>query len=225
MRLFTFTTSLLLIACLTSPSARGAIVVQIEDTTLSAGQTGAIDVLISSTDGTDQLGRFSAEFAITQISGTGILNFQSSFNSADLNRQSDSEQTSTSPEYVFLNRLNAVNSFGSVTQVGGQGVTQFDRASENVLINGGPRLLARLELEHVTPALDQPAVYQVALLNSASTRFQLFDNSVVPISPSSFSNLGTVTISAVPEPSTAAFLLAGMCAATLRGRRRSGRRV
>lgn len=221
-------TSILLpvVACFSS-SARADLIVDIQDASFSAGGLGFVDVLISST-GSDNLGRFSGKFSIVQKSGGGILEFQQSFTSVSVDRQSESERADGN--YAFAGNLGV----GFVSnRLDGQHLLQGDRASANVTIDSTTRLLARLELQHVLPAnTNVGGVYEIALVNDAFTRFQLLDNTLVPIAAqsfatsssnaingTSFSNFGTITVSAIPEPSSW-FLLLGLVV-TIASRRRS----
>ena len=199
--------------------ANAELILGFKESTIQAGGAGAIDVVISSSNGADSIGRFQLSFAITQTSGTGVLAFKPSFNAGDANNllnQSNSERTSNDPAYVFAGNL--ATGFASLSTGDRQTILQVDRAQSNMTLGITPVLLARLELQHTTPAPDQNASYRISLQNTAQTQFQLLNNSSATLSPTFFGNTGTVSITAVPEPTSA--LLVAISAATLMLRRR-----
>jgi hypothetical protein len=200
--------------------ANADLILGFKESTVEAGGTGAIDVVISSSNGADSIGKFQLSFAITQTSGTGVLSFKPSFSLGDPNNplnQSNSERISLDPAYVFGGNVVPLG-FGSVSTGDRQTILQIDRAQSNMTLGITPVLLARLELQHTTPASDQNASYRISLQNSAQTQFQLLDNNSATLSPTFFGSTGTVSITAVPEPTSA--LLVAISAATLMLRRR-----
>lgn len=210
---------LLVLTCGSPLSA--AIMVQVQNATITTGGTGFVDVLIEST-GSDNLASFGLEFQISAPTINGALRFSAV--------QSSSETTAQAPpdvaDYVFLG--DSIN-FSAVRQdPNEQGLVGGDDASANVPINGTQRLLARLELEHITatPLSAIGDTFTISLLNTGSTYFA--DELLTPLSvdPFSFNSFGTVTITsaaAVPEPGTALFLVASS-ALGLFWQRRSVRR-
>jgi len=175
--------------------SKSDIILTYLNTTFNSGGTGSIDVLIGSS-GTDTLDFFSARFKIEQISGAGVLVFQAT--------QSSSERLS--PDYVFKNNLGL--GFNSIRDISNSLLlTQFDRAAVNQPIGVGPFLLARLELEHIAP-VESTGSYRISLVNDSFTAFRLSTSPIV-IDPSSFTNFGTVSITAVPEPSSIALIVVG----------------
>ena len=198
-------------------TARADLIVDIQDARFLAGGTGFVDVLISSSD-TNDLGNFSAKFQITPTSGSGILAFQSSFNSTDALRQSNSERTDDN--YVFAGTLGT--GFVSHASGNGQTLTQIDRSTQNVTLGNATKLLARLELIHILPTgTDIGGIYEISLVNDASTQFRQFDNMTVPVEARSFAstNFGTITVNAVPEPSSGLLLLVALGIGMRRRRR------
>lgn len=194
--------------------AKADLIVTFGSSSLSPGGLSTIDVYLSG-NGTDQLGRFSAQFEIERISGTGALEFQAS--------QSASERTATNPDYVFLNKLDT----GFVAfrdPINRSRLTQGDRATENVVVGNEPRLLARLELQHIVPLeVNEDAEYRIRLIeNPAFTYFRLQDNlSSAAFNNQSYTNFGTISVVAVPEPGTMALgMLVLGCLTRLRNRRR-----
>lgn len=188
----------LLIAIALMGEAQAGFIIKIQNASLTSGGSGAIDVLISS-NATDSLGRFSTQFKIEQISGSGVLEFAAA--------QSDSERTATSPNYVFLGKLgNGYVSAPGITDK--TTITHGDRGTENVAVVGD-LLLARLELQHISPVATD-AQYRVSLVNSTQTFTRLLDGTGQTIDVSSFSNSGIVTITAVPEPTSSMLTLLGL---------------
>lgn len=138
----------------------------------------------------------------------------------------------TESNYVFFNDVffNDSIAFSSSRDDGIRNqLTQSDAGSANVAVGStlaSRKLIGRLELVHALPSNQLPtfagAQYRVALVqNPDQTFFNLEDDDTrVAIDASSYSNFGTVTIAAVPEPSSAVVLIctAGL-ASTLRRRR------
>jgi len=175
---------------------------------------------------------FSAgyDFQIAGSQGNGSLIFRPSFDVFDplnASNQTNSEQSVLSPDpYVFAGDTDDFNFFAvrdpSETRLQG-GDSTFSFA--DVSLNSTQRLLARLELQHVTgtPLSAIGDTFTLSLINDDagtpgdvdddSTLF--FDSGFTPLAfetgsdPSAFTNFGTITITsaaAVPEPSTFAFL-------------------
>lgn len=214
---FQFVPALLLL----SSASWADLIVDIQDASFSPGGTGFVDVLISS-NSTDDLGRFSAKFQITQTSGGGVLAFQNDFdlNSADADRQTNSERSDGN--YVFGGTLGTDASFVSQQVGNAQTLLQIDRSSADVTLDGGTKLLARLELTHLLPAgTTTGGTYEISLASDPFTRFQLLNGEAVTIAAQSFdsANFGTITVSAVPEPSSGLLLLSAFGIGMFRRRR------
>jgi hypothetical protein len=92
------------------------------------------------------------------------------------------------------------------TLVGGDG------ASGNVNIAGGPFLMARLELEHLT-GTPLAAVGETFTISLTPGNSDFLDENVLSLTQGTHSS-GTITITsaAVPEPTSTAVLLAGSVA-------------
>lgn len=214
---FQFVPALLLL----SSASWADLIIDIQDASFSPGGTGFVDVLISS-NSTDDLGIFSAKFQITQTSGGGFLAFQNKFelNSADTDRQKNSERSDGN--YVFSGTLGRDAFFQSQPSINGQSLVQFDRSSADVTLDDGTKLLARLELTHGLPAgTTTGGTYEISLVSESSTRFQLLNGDAVTIAAQSFdsANFGTITVSAVPEPSSGLLLLSAFGIGMFRRRR------
>lgn len=188
-----------IVAAAVSSSLSAGIIVDIQDATISAGGTGFVDVLISST-GTDDLVNFQVELQLSAPTVTGSLRFNAV--------QSDSETTAQSPldyDYVFLG--DSINFFAVRQNPDEQRVVAGDSASSNRLIGGTQLLLARLELEHFAfSPLAVGETFTVSLLPAGT----YFEDELGPLTLDSF-NSGTITVTsaAVPEPASATVLLAG----------------
>jgi hypothetical protein len=187
------------VAAAISSSLSAGIIVDIQDATISAGGTGFVDVLISST-GTDDLASFTYEFEISAPTVNGALRFSAIQNS--------SETTATSPDYVFLNDSQAF--IAARQDPDEQRLVGGDGATANVSITGTQLLLARLELEHITatPLAAVGDTFTVSLVPGLNTDF--LDENFISLTQEPFSS-GTITITsaAVPEPASATVLLAG----------------
>lgn len=208
---------ILILSCvLLSQAASAGVIVSVQNASVSAGGIGFVDVLISST-ATNPVQFASYEFLISGSILNGALQFRSP--------QLSSEQTIAAPsQYVFLgdtdpsnfsavrNPLNFANLTGSDSTLSGTNIT-------GDLNTGVFKLLARLELEHVTgtPLDAVNDTFSLMLVNTDPDPFDPLDDStlflddlldVQIIDGSSFSNFGTITITsaAVPEPSTFALL-------------------
>jgi hypothetical protein len=202
-------------------SVDAGIIVNVVGTSIAADGVGYVDVRISS-DNNDALTSFGYMFQITQLTGSnpGDLTFRQNWDSLDpLNTANQSNSEQYAADYVL----------GSDTD---PGFFSASLLSPTLLIGGdsaysgadtapltGDYLLARLELQHLTPnaALAVGSTFQVSLVsNPAFTSF--YDNAGLfsmpdPITLSYISTPGTVTISSspVPEPSSLLSLIAGGC--------------
>ena len=210
--------SIAIVAC--SLPASGAIIVQVQDTTISSGGTGFVDVFIRST-GTEDLYFSGYRFQITDSPNVlGELDFQST--------QSDSETAVVGPPaYVFGNT--ATGNFAATKSApfvldGGD----FLNSLPAISLTTTNQLLARLEIQHTEASpFSVPSTFTIALINDPLfTEFWSDDvGTLSTIDGSSFlsSNFGTITVTAaaVPEPGTfAVFSFAAACFGGHRLRRR-----
>ncbi len=194
-----------LLLVLSAVRADAAIMVSVQNATITANGSGFVDVLISSTPDV-QLGLTNFEFEITDpLNGTGSLEF---IPSTDF----------SPPNYVFGAATG--NYFQSVTNSGVNitGGDIFGSGETNVPLTAASMTLVRLNVQHSTstPLAAVGSTFHVRLVNSLLTDFLSVDNNgtlgdnsddtltSLSIAPLSFTNLGTVTISAaaVPEPGT-----------------------
>jgi hypothetical protein len=235
--------SFILLWLIASTTASAGVIIQVQNATITAGGTGFVDVLISST-GTDNLSVMQFDFRISGNAANGALQFR---NTAD---QSNSEQGVSFPiAYVFLGDTDPANWFANrqatpTELLGGDSTASFS----GVAIDGTQKLLARLEIEHITgtPLAAVGDSFTLSLWNDLgisdtfdddSTFFLdeglnplVFDTDSTPNtlgSPSAFLNFGTITVTAdsavVPEPGTfAIFTIGGIVFAGRKYRRRLG---
>lgn len=195
--------------------------------TSGANSTSSFDVFVRHSSTSVEIGEFSLRFGISApVSGTGVLRF--------LDPQSDSERIEL--DYVLagktLGSLSTTfqNSQTELIQSDNlSGSFSFPNAGQTVTIGTTRKLLATLELEHLSPsAVD--GVFEIFLLEDTnSTYFQRYDAgsfvpTLVPIDGASYTNTGTVAVSAVPEPSTFCLLSAVGMMAFRRRRRRANKR-
>jgi hypothetical protein len=226
---------LCLCAFLSVPAAAfGDIIVDVQDASISAGGTGFIDVLISST-GTDNLYLTSYHFEITGSVANGELQFRpNAF-------QTNVQQSVVAPvPYVFSGDTNSGNFFANrqdptLTQIIGGDSTL---SGTGISLTSTQALLARLQVEHITgtPLAAVGDAFTVKLINDDNgTPVDFTDDSTyflddslnnLAIDPLSYSGSGTITITsaAVPEPSTFGVLgFASIAFIGKRWRRRSHR--
>jgi hypothetical protein len=239
--------SLVLLCLLTlSVPASAAVIISVQSASVTAGGTGVVDVLISSTLASENLYSAGYEFEITGSSGNGSLIFRPTFDivfPTDPLTQSNSEQDELLPyPYVFATDKDPLNFFANqmdpvLTRLQGGDSTG---SGNNVTLSTTPMLLARLELQHVsaTPLAAVGDTFTISLINSdnvligdVSDDSTLFmDDAMNPLpfasgsDPSAFANFGTITITsaAVPEPSTFAIMAvvgAGVVGRKLRRKR------
>lgn len=218
--------SIIILMAMTAP-VTADIIVQVQNASIAAGGTGFVDVWISSTS-SDDLYSSGFEFEITATGPNGISNGSLQFR-ADID-QSNSEQVDAGPpDYVFFGDTDPGN-FSATRQdpdttriVGGD----IKSTAINATIDTTQRLLARLEIEHLTgtPLAAVNDTFSIMLKNSLFTEFQSVNNqgtigdlsddtnTSLIIDAVSYANVGTITITsaAVPEPGT--FALMGLVAA------------
>lgn len=210
-------------------SASGAIIVQVRNATIAANGFGYVDVWIKSSDGTDNLLSAGYHFEITGSAANGVLQFRPTYDSlimppGDAANQAISEQSVLAPDphpYVFGADTDPAN-FAAVRQDASANLTQLvggdiTGSFTATTLSTTPSLLARLEIEHITPT-PLAAIGDTFLLklinNDNFTPFDFTDDTTqflddtftnLPIDPISYSNFGTITLSgaaAVPEPGT-----------------------
>lgn len=198
---------------LVSSSAQAELIVNIGSTVIQQGGTGSIDVLIQATSAADNLGGFSARFAVSTVDGRQLW-FATPVVDSQLG----------DPNYVFAGTGSAAIDnppAGSVDpdQLGYVG-TDFSNDPGGVT---GPfsSLLARLDFTALTDFLPQVGdIYTVSLVTGGDTAF--FDPDFGELGVSSTS--GAVTIGAaqaVPEPSSMLLMAAGLGGAAFMKRRRA----
>lgn len=176
-----------------SSSAEAAIIVAVQSTSITAGGTGFVDVLISS-NSNDVLDFASYEFNIAAVGGpVSTLEFA--------NPQILTEDQDAS--YVFFGDNLGINvvTLTNSTFIGDDATN----SGTGVTLTATTSLLARLDLLHVlgigqTAAQAAGEQFQISLRNSVDTRFE--DTLATPIAFSSTSGTITVQAAAVPEPST-----------------------
>ena len=185
-----------------SSAARADVIVDVQDAMITAGGSGFVDVLISST-GMDTLDFASYNFAISLV-GAPVSTLQFS------NPQNLTE--TGLGNYVFAGDADAIN---VITLTNSQFVADAGTLSfTGVGLTGATRLLARLEVESVlglgqTPPMASGEQFLISLLDNGNTLFNNELGNPLTIAGSSFTNTGLITIqsTAVPEPGSL-----GLCA-------------
>ena len=201
--------SLLLLLCSGASSACGAVIIEVRDTTMSAGTSSFVDVWLTGDPG-DTLEEFGYEFSISGVTPqSGDLQFSLV--------QSDSEVTEagvppfdTSPPYVFLDDSEGFNAArtSAVTLTGGD-ILAADQQDRSV---AGTFLLARLELTHEGSLFNPSHDFTISLVPGGSFFDRDADDPGISLLAfTQFSGTVTVTSAAVPEPSS--FALLGLAAA------------
>ncbi|MCA9061535.1 MAG: PEP-CTERM sorting domain-containing protein [Planctomycetaceae bacterium] len=206
----------LMLLLLTTTKVHADLIITFENSTVSSGGTGFIDVFIGST-GSDDLVLVGYEFSIAGADANGSLQFRDTLNQID-DEQNDSR-------YVFAGDTDPLNFLAARQDptVTGLAGTDFANSLTDVTLSSfdAPRLLARLELEHVTttPSAAIGDTFAISLIPVGS----LFQDSAMVLNASTdslpFSSIpGTITITsaAVPEPSSLMFV--GITAAFVIGR-------
>jgi hypothetical protein len=188
--------ALLAIVLLPLSFAHGSLFVSIDSKTIATGSSGYVDVTIRS-DSADALAQFGFEFRISTLTPTQ-LDFVSP--------QSDAQLTDGA--YMFAGDSLAADagiSVGSVTTVVVPNDTYLGGDATlsglEVPVPALPALLVRLELTTLTslaPTIGDQ--FLVELVRGPNTFFQDSEFSDLPFSSTS----GTVTIGAIPEPSSLA---------------------
>jgi len=188
-------------------NGRAELLMSFQNTTVTSGGQGSVDVFVRSTTGADLAQLFNSTFRITQVGqgSPGFLTFRPT------DQQLKSEQSSITPPYIFLDDTDPGN-LNAVTQPNGDQLSSFDftASGNNFTIGTSNQLLARLELQHIGAALT--GQFQISLVQDSGLTFftykdQALDDISTPIDASSYSSFGTITITAVPEPSCILMIL------------------
>jgi hypothetical protein len=199
-------------AIIANKSSAEIVVTFQPEVTIVQGDTGQLDVFIRSNQAqSDLLSIYSAKFQITPLIGNGLA-----FLEPPLDSQYDSS------DYIFAGTTfdglsSTVRSTFSAanTIVAGDGTTG---PTGFVEVPTDDRLLITLDFD--TSQATIGSQFQISMVDDADTDFLDDGFTSLPVAAASFSNFGTVTISAIPEPSCFAalgFVAAGM---TLVRRRR-----
>lgn len=215
---FLSTTAILFAVLLHEKPASAALVISVQSTTIFAGGSGFVDVLISSTS-SDSVDLVNYEFAITSVgSPSGTLQFIAPQVYSEHGFANYVFASDPSVDGIFENSLsNSVLEAGDFTE----------NFSGVPLTTSTQLLLARLELEHVlgpgqTAALAAGEQFLVTLQNSAGTFFEDENGDALTIDVASF-DPGTITVvagaTAVPEPSSLLLLAASGIGLITRKRR------
>ncbi len=186
--------------------ARAAIVITVENTMITADQTGFVDVFISSNSG-DIVDLANYQFAITNV---GLPASSLEFSIQDYSEHGFANYVfATDPSAAGIEEFTQTNSLLEA----GDGTENFTGVPLTASTN--KHLLARLELQHLlsfgqTAAQAAGEQFHITLQNNSGTFFDDEIGDPLSIDASSF-NAGTVTVtaSAVPEPSSLLLLAAG----------------
>lgn len=214
--------SFLMLAWAFPSGTEAGIIVSVQDTTINAGLSETIDVLVHKDAGAPDWNVLFAQYSFLITPGGGAIG-SLEFDTV----QPDTEQGDTFYPYLF-SAFQPTGNFSGIQN----GVFQYDGGdSTNDLadlttIGSNDLLLARLNVTHVLPLLTPPSAangstYTVSLID-ANTDFWDEDlNSVAFLG-----NSGTITINgaaAVPEPSSLIILASAGCWFGLRRIRRRPR--
>ena len=204
-------------AVVCSLQANAGIIVNVQDATITAGGYGVVDVLISS-NSNDALTLFGYKFEITGSNLNGDLTFRPDWDFLDpLNTTNQSNSEQAAADYVLGIDTDpgifTASLLSPTRMIGGDGTASGLDTTPLI----GNYVLARLELQHLTPnaALAVGSTFQVSLVDDPDFTF-FYDNAGLtalpdPIPFSYASTAGTITITsaaAVPEPATFLFLTA-----------------
>ncbi len=212
-------------------NATADLILRFSSGTVESGGIGYID-LFAESNGTDTFTLFNYKVEISEVLlvNGGILEFQESFDSANPLKQLSSEQEQSN--YIFAGK-STFDNFTSVRQdpnrlqlVGGDAEATVTPITISF---GESYLLARLELQHITPTPGlSTGTFRVSLLQDPNQSYfqnldlEDLDPNQPKIDPSSYSllNSGIVTITAVPEPSSILLVASAIGLAIVRRRRR-----
>lgn len=176
-----------------------AIVVQLQDVTIAAGERGFMNVLISGSG--DSIAAFDFEFEISPIGTPG-----SSMIFVDPQPDPQLNDPLFSSDYVFAgNSDNIDNSFPMGFVVAGTTFFGSDLTADlsDVSISAS-RLFVRFELESVVPGggVAVGDQFEIRLVDA-----NFFDSNFDAVSFSSTPGIVTVSAVAIPEPSSAIVLM------------------
>ena len=178
----------LVLAVLFCGPASAAITFSLGNTTVVAGSKASISLNASSTSiGGESLGGFNLGVDIGN-DGRGVPEGFSNFDVAD-------------PDHLFGSE--------SVNQSGiGDADKMVNAAFGDVSLNAIPRPLLYLTLD--TAASMTPGIYQISLEQTGLNAAVHPNGDPASIHPASYATFGTITVTAVPEPSSMAVLGVGM---------------
>lgn len=206
---------------------RADVMVDVQDAMITAGGTGFVDVLISSSASSsspDNVDFASYDFLIETVGGpSSALEFVLP---PDLSEDTD-------PNYLFLGDSFGIDydNFNSTTAryIGSDGTASS--TGVDLDSSSGDRLLVRLDLQHVlgpgqSAAMAAGEQFRITLQNSIDTYFDDSNFDPVAIDSDSFNSAGVggglITVSAstaaVPEPSSLVVLALGGVALASRRR-------
>ncbi|MCO8123491.1 PEP-CTERM sorting domain-containing protein [Stieleria sp. TO1_6] len=194
------------------------IVVEFGSAQIRSGGSGFIDVFVSSSDGSDELFGFEADFSLLGDNTGGFLEFKPSFNPANpTGPDTQSSAETQDPDYVFRGDS---TSFSATRNGPPNQMIQSDFASANKPLGSDRFLLARLDFFHITP-VPVNTVFSVALNPTGNTNFYHDDLSTASIDAVSFTNLGSINVTAIPEPSSLLVLAMVFGGVAVRRRRKT----
>lgn len=221
-----FVLGLSLAICFGPPDAVAGPVLSVSDTTITAGGTGTVDIVLTD-DGMGPTSAFSISFveflAVITPTGPSDLEFSAAFGGEDLSYRS-------SPDYVFREIVDEGNTVELFTAyVGDPAMPREFRGEDGFdlvdAVSGDPRniivdpaanpdglLLARLQIRHTVGAGQTGGTFPATMfsinLDPTVTLFEFFDPGDGDFVTGDFASFGsgTVTVVAVPEPSSLAIL-------------------
>lgn len=204
-----------MILSISESPASADIIVEFLDAEIVAGGHGYVDLLISS-DSTDALFLASFKLQITPVyPGVSQLYFRDSFIETDPTNpfyQMNSEQADAN--YVFAASVPDTTNFTAIRDLTDPTIfigSDTSSSGLSVTLSGIKKLLARVELESVTPH-PEAAIgesFEIRLVDDGDTYFIDDQMNNLQIRTSSFSNFGSIRVAA-PEPSTFALLATGL---------------
>ena len=184
----------------------------------AGGGTAAIDVLVSSTDGSDVLDIFGGEFELFPTGGAVVGGLQFGL---------QGEGQLIDPSYIHTGNslgtpIGNVSGANSEIYIGGDAT--LDGLGTTVPTGPNQALLFRLNVQTTSAVAGD--VYEIGLINGANTLFWDPGFSPLTVDGLSFTNRGVLNITpaAVPEPSSMILVLAGAAAVAWKARRRRAKR-